>query len=134
MTADWDDETKAFIRYTADESWTWADLDAARMYVKALLAASDREIGIIADLRRSRVLPTDMLLKARDIAESQHPNAGITVFVVSDGVLKALARVFALAYPAAAAKYRFAFADDLDEARAILRQQRGVGQKRTDTE
>jgi hypothetical protein len=124
VKVDWDNPEKTTLRYQFEGHWTWAEFRAALNQVIATLDTAEHSIDMIADMTASKGIPPGVFTHVQQVAEMAHPKAGLTVFVGMGMLLEAFANAFQRIYPKSAAKYKFAFAHTLDDARGLLQTRR----------
>lgn len=118
----WDNEEKTAILWRFSGRWTWEDYYAAKRDVIAMMESVEHKVDSIVDLRQTAFIPSGGLSQARALAMKPHPNEGITVMLSSSLFMKTTMSTLGRLYSHIATHYRMA--DDLDEARALLREMR----------
>jgi hypothetical protein len=124
VTAQWDDEEKSTIHLRFEGRWTWDEFHTTfATYIK-WLDESPHKVDFIADMLHSRGLPSGALQQVKRLADMNHPNSDLTVYVGMGGFLQALGQAFIRIYPRSAEKYKFEFASTIEEARAKIARRR----------
>lgn len=91
-----------------------------------MLETVDHTVAVIADLKESPVLPANALSLYRSYVHRAAENTGIIVLVGASRLVKTMVEVFLRINPRKNAPgTHFAFADTMDEARALIARQRG---------
>jgi hypothetical protein len=117
----WFDEEQTILLTSFIGQWTWDEVWAAHEQGSRMVKGLDYRVDSIFDLTHSSPFPPPgVLLQFRRVAELRKPTNGITVIVKPSRVVRAIAKVFWLFYPASAENYPFEFADTVAEAYAVL--------------
>ena len=124
VTAQWEDDEKTIIHLRFEGQWTWDEFHAAfAVYIK-WLDESTHIVDFIVDMLQSSGLPSGALQQVKRLADMNHPNSGLSIYVGMRGFLQALGQAFIRIYPRSAEKYKFEFASTIEEARAKISKRR----------
>jgi hypothetical protein len=121
----WDDEQHTALRYDLEGRWTWDEFYAAFNEGKAMMEGSAHTVHFILnamDNLSKGYVPPGALSHVASLNRNAPPNAGITVAVGGNTLGKIFHGMIARIYPKIAKRY--AFADSLEEARAMIAQRR----------
>lgn len=128
ISARWFDEEHTIILTEFIGSWTWDELWTAYRQILKMADTVDGKVDNIVDLTHSFPLPPPgALTQLRKVAEYQHPNTGITVYVKASLMMRGIATLFWKYFPDSAEKYPFEFAKTRAEAHARLKRYRDEG-------
>jgi hypothetical protein len=123
IRVDWDNDEKTVIIVTLDTEWTWNDVQTINEKATILYESVDYVVDIIADVRDSRLVVTGILSYVRNLLTTPwHPHAGYVIVVGATISVRTLFEAAALAINKPLS--RIAFAQTLEEARAIIQQRR----------
>lgn len=95
--------------YEFDPDWTWKDFDNPRAETARLAAEAGQPAGIIADIRKSMLLPRNALSYSIYMKRAPHTYyAGITVIVGASVFVETMISTFQKIYPLISRDYHFA--------------------------
>jgi hypothetical protein len=122
ITVLWDNDEQTAIRYVLDGTWTWEDMRAAIATSNAMLEQANRKIDFLYDMTHSDGIPNGILSHLRSLVGREQPNTGRQLIVgAKKSVTTAMARrLLSIVEKVYGANWQIAFADTLDEARALL--------------
>ncbi len=126
----WDNDEHTIMLVTYQPGWTWDDLEANMMVEEAMLSSVEHKVDVIADFRDTQ-LPPGAIGRLPKIAQSPpytHPNSGFMVMVGSPAFMEEVVGVYKRVYGQAA---KLTMVQDLDEARALIRQRRADATRET---
>jgi hypothetical protein len=123
VTIEWDNDQKTVLLYQFRGAWTWEELRRAVDEGYARLDAVGYVVDAILDFSESDNFPPNPLAHAREYTSTQHPLAGVTIFVGANALFRSLWAMFNRVYGLILRQKEevFLFADDLDEARDLLK-------------
>jgi hypothetical protein len=125
VTTQWFDDEHTIILTEFIGNWTFEELWTVYNNALGMVKSVDHKVDCIVDMSRSSpALPSGSLIQLKRIADYQHPQTGITVYVKANKLMKAITKVFWLFYRSSAEKYPFEFARSVAEAHAILTRHR----------
>lgn len=123
VTVEWDNDDQTIIRVTMVDFWRGDEADRAFADCGRMLSSIVHRAGILVDLRRSFNLSPLAMAHLHQMAEKDHPNAAITVFVGGNTMFLPLGSVISLFRK----KRPSTFAPTLESARRIIRNVIAVG-------
>jgi hypothetical protein len=124
VKVEWDDRERRTIRYILAHDWTWAEVHEAIATSNDWLDDAPRKVPFIIDLRKSSEKVAEKSLgNVRRVLTNAHPNTGIVVIVGrSHSVVMELAKsIIAMALRISGKRLTFHFAESLEDAREIIR-------------
>lgn len=116
----WENDAHDLIRFDFVGRWTWEETHKALDQNLALLDSVDYVVDFIVDMLQSDGLPSGVLQQLKRVAELNHPNSGLTIYVGVNPLLNALGAAFRRTYPRTAVIYAFDFAKTIEEAHAKI--------------
>jgi hypothetical protein len=84
ITVRWDDVAHTRIFYTVTGAWTWEEFYSVYEDVYEMLDTVNHTVHAIADIRDSKLLPSDTLTQMRRLTFQQHKNGGITIIITEN--------------------------------------------------
>lgn len=120
----WENDEQTIIQFDFVGKWTWDEFHTVYPQNLAMLDSVDYKVAFIVDMLRSDGLPGGALRQLKRVADLNHPNGGLTVYVGLNPLLSALGAAFRRIYPQSAAIYPFDFARSVEEAHAKIAQWR----------
>lgn len=127
VKAMWLDDEKTIISYLFEGAWTWDEMRAAIQQSNALMDTVNYKVDFIADLRKSGLLPSNVLANVRDTAVQQPPHvnySGLTVFVGTDTLVQTLMNIALKLYQWLRNEYIYTFVATMDEAYELIARSR----------
>jgi|FLYN01.1.fsa_nt_gi hypothetical protein len=117
VSVSWDDEGRTIIYMLFEGNWTWEEFHPVFAENLKMLDSVDHKVCFIVDMLKAKTLPSGALTKVKQVADVNHPNGGLTVYVGANPLLRALGQAFLKIYPKSAQVYPFDFAATIEEAR-----------------
>src|SRR5215813_490048 len=118
VSADWQDEKRDIVLYNFEGAWTWDELYPTYTKAIAMEKSVSYRVDVILDMRRSKGLPANVLLHAKNISDKQPENIGLTVIVTPNGFVKALYNAGVAFYKGIA--HYFRVAPTMEEAATVI--------------
>jgi hypothetical protein len=123
----WDDEAKTIQRYVYEGRWTWDELFKALDDGHRMLDEIDYKADSIVDMQRAGPMPPNALVNLKHVYKKggSHPNySGLTIFINAAQFIRAITMMVAEFYPEASKNIKFIYAQNLEEAYAIIHERR----------
>lgn len=86
----WQDEAQGILRYDCEGFWTWGELRAAFEQAVTMGQSVPYRVDVIVDITRTRGFPGGALNEVKWIADHQVENAGLSVIVSDNYVVRML--------------------------------------------
>ncbi len=114
----WDNTEHTILRYDVRGQWTLRDLANAREQVTALLSDNQGPVAIIADVRGSQFVPTNLLGRFSQSSYTPLPNVDLMIFVGASNFIRNMMDMFDRMYQRRHS--RMQFTADLETARSQI--------------
>jgi hypothetical protein len=125
ISVEWGDEARTIVFWGFNGVWTWADFSVAQEKATRMVEMVDHTVAVIADMKHSPVLPANALSLYRSVVHRSAENTGLIVLVGASRLVKTMVQVFLRINPRNDLPgTNFAFADTVDEAHALIAQNR----------
>lgn len=120
----WDDESRQIIRANVTGRWTWDDLETGLRQTIDMMDSVSHKVHFIIDIRNSHFNPGSALGHVQQAATPEtHSNEGVKVVVGASGLVKMLYGAYRKVTQTMGKDQVFHFADSVEQAYAIIRQQ-----------
>lgn len=106
------------VLWEFQRGWTWQDFRAARQISEGLVRSVAYDVDLIFNLNKTTVPQGNTLQQLRAMSRNTSPNVGVRVIANADGFAIAIVRVGLKAFGFGPGG--IAFADSVDEARAMI--------------
>ncbi len=118
----WGDPAQTTILLRLERGWTWEELTQAVAQADALITSVGHQVHLLIDLRGSGI-PRDFLRVAQDLFDQgdARPNEGQRIVIGAGPLARAAYQGLRSVYGAQLAERPIRFADDLDQARQMLK-------------
>ncbi len=116
----WYDERQAVLWYSYEGRWTWDEFYQAFEHGNEMIESVEHKVDTIIDLRRSSLLPSNVMSRGNFMSAKLHPRHGTTVVVGANSFVQLLYDMFRKLYGKTADKMHLRFVQTLDEAFTIL--------------
>lgn len=113
------------VLWEFQRGWTWEDFRAARQISEGLVRSVAYDVDIIFNLNKTAVPKGNTLQQLRAMSRNTSPNVGVRVIANADGFAIAIVRVGLKAFGFGPGG--MAFADSVDEARAMIARRHKAG-------
>jgi hypothetical protein len=81
--------TRRVLYYEFQAGWTWEEFFAIKSEADPLLAAEEKPLPLIFDLRSAPNMPPGMILQSRNIAENRHPKGSPVILLGANRLVQA---------------------------------------------
>jgi hypothetical protein len=123
----WDNRDKTAVRMEFESKWSWQELDGAIDATDKLIASVEHQVDVIVDIEGTN-LPTSFMDAAKRLLANPQPrpNEGNRVVVGAGTVVRTAYATLKTTFGEKVAGREVAFATNLGEARAMLKNLRGA--------
>ncbi|MFN8374862.1 MAG: hypothetical protein U0694_18525 [Anaerolineae bacterium] len=112
----WYDEQQRVIWYAYEGRWTWDEFYQTFEQGNQMIESVEHNVDTIIDLRRSSLLPSNVMSRGNFMGSKLHPRHGKTVVVGANSFVQLLYDMFRKLYGGTADKMHLTFVQTLDEA------------------
>ena len=118
----WDNRQKTIVLLEFESEWSWTELEEAVQKADALIGGVDHVVDLLIDLEGTSI-PKDILTSVKTLLATgeARPNEGVRVVVGASGAIRTIYEMIQKAHNSAVAGREVLFADNLADARAIIR-------------
>jgi hypothetical protein len=116
---EWNGPDKRYVIATYPSHWTWDDFDAFKIEVDAMIQTVPYEVGAIADVSASGLLPKDASQNISKAFNSAPANMGLVVNVGANRFLMIVTTIVRRLAPRSPAR-NLIFVATMDEAHALM--------------
>jgi hypothetical protein len=118
----WDNSDHRIVRIVFQRGWTWQDLRQAIHQADELINSEPHTVHLVIDIHDARGLPGDFITRAGELfAQGEaRSNEGQKIVIGAGTLIRMAYKGFLKFYGNKLEGRPFTFADNLDEARAML--------------
>jgi len=118
----WDSTDHRIVRIVFQRGWTWLDLNLAVRQADELITSEAHTVHLIIDIRDAGGIPGDFISRAGELfAQGEaRSNEGQKIVIGAGTLIKIAYKGFLKVYGSKLEGRPFIFADNIDEARAML--------------
>ncbi len=118
----WDGTDHRIVRIVFQRGWTWQDLHQAVYQADALITSEPHTVHLVIDIHDAGGIPGDFISRAGELfAQGEaRSNEGQKIVIGAGTLIKIAYKGFLKVYGRKLEGRPFVFADNLDEARAML--------------
>ena len=118
ISVQWDNLEQTIVRWDFVGEWDWAMYLDAQRQSNMLIQSVEHHVDVIGDVSRSPLLPKNALGNYNSFQRNTLDNHGLIVLVGTSSFVRNMVTMFTKLYKVSG--QGFAFADTLEEARAML--------------
>ncbi len=119
ITCEWNGPDKRYVIAIYPSRWTWTDFADFKVEVDALIQTVPYEVGAIADVSASGMLPSNASQNISKAFSTAPPNMGLVVNVGASGFLVIVVNMVRRLAPNSPAR-NLIFVDTMEEAHALM--------------
>ena len=119
----WDNPEQTIIRYIYNGQWNLDNFYHALQESREMMDTVNHRVGLIIDVQNSKLVPNGVLSHGKNVSLRKHTNQGKSVIVGASGFVRTLFDVYKKVYRSSFDETAYAFATNLDDARALLLEQ-----------
>lgn len=118
----WDNSDHRIVRIVFQRGWTWQDLRQAVQQADELIKSEPHTVHLVIDIHDAGGLPGDFISRAGELfAQGEaRSNEGQKIVIGAGTLIRMAYKGFLKVYGSRLEGRHFTFADNLDEARAML--------------
>jgi hypothetical protein len=118
----WDGNDHRIVRIVFQHGWTWQDLHQAVHQADQLITSETHTVHLVIDIHDAGGIPGDFISRAGELFEGgdARSNEGQKIVIGAGTLMKIAYKGFLKVYGSKLEGRPFVFADNLDEARAML--------------
>jgi hypothetical protein len=120
----WYDDEKTMLYYVADQNWRWESFYEVMSQIQTLTEQKQDPFYLIADFTRLHSLPAQALIHFRYLSDQIPPNMSTVAMIGVSPIIRRLYGSFARVYSKITVILDMRFVDSLDEAVALLKDER----------
>lgn len=102
ISVQWDNPEQSIVMIVFERPWTWKEFDSAVEQMLAFFNSVHHKVDVIFDIRNGGFPPPDAITHFKRVAEIQHPNGGLLIYVAPNvlvqfinGILRVMRLTFA---------------------------------------
>jgi hypothetical protein len=131
ITVEWDNPEQSSLLIVFQRPWTWKDFDASVERMLNLFNSTSHQVDVIFDIRDGGFPPPDAITHFKKVAEIEHPNGGLLVFIAPKILVQFINSIlrimtFTFAGSGTFKLPKFIFTKSLEEAHAYLLAHRAI--------
>lgn len=118
----WDNNDHRIVRIVFQRGWTWQDLHLAVHQADALITSETHTVHLVIDIHDAGGIPGDFISRAGELFAQgdARSNEGQKIVIGAGGLIRIAYKGFLKVYGSKLEGRPFVFADNLDDARALL--------------